>query len=384
MNSVLDIIKRPKHFILTAMGLMISPVTFAAQAPDYSIHQEYTSTRAMGMGNAFTAVVDDHSSLFYNPAALINRKDTQVHMYLRGGANPEYVDFVNDIDAAGSDENAIVNTIQNYYGEHMYSRFTLLGATIVRPKWSMAIVPVDWSTDITPHGSLPSVYVNSYIDTTIAYGRAKLLKLPKTGKLAFGWSAKLLHRAFYSDAVQAIQLAMDEDIVDEKKSAEGATLDADIGFLYKFNNKEKTWLPTLGLTVRNLFDYGFPTNFGIFNDDDPAEPPKLQRRMDVGAKFDLPYFWVFEPKFAVDIRDMGHDNWTPKKGFHAGTELYWRMANWWKGHWSVGINQGYWTAGFGARLGIFQLDIASWGEEVGTSDAEQESRRYLLEMSLDF
>ena len=44
----------------------------------------------------------------------------------------------------------------------------------------------------------------------------------------------------------------------------------------------------------------------------------------------------------------------------------------------------YLTAGFGAKLGIFQLDLATWGEEAGTSSNPVESRRYMLEMSIDF
>ena len=50
--------------------IFASLTSHAASAPDYTIHQEYTSTRALGMGNAFVAVVDDHSAIFYNPAAL--------------------------------------------------------------------------------------------------------------------------------------------------------------------------------------------------------------------------------------------------------------------------------------------------------------------------
>lgn len=35
-------------------------------------------TRALGMGSAFTAVADDDSALFYNPAGLVNLRDKQV------------------------------------------------------------------------------------------------------------------------------------------------------------------------------------------------------------------------------------------------------------------------------------------------------------------
>ncbi|MCB0343255.1 MAG: hypothetical protein KDD59_13500, partial [Bdellovibrionales bacterium] len=52
----------------------------AADVLDFSIHQEYTSTRALGMGNAFSAVAEDYNALFYNPAALARRKDGNLHM----------------------------------------------------------------------------------------------------------------------------------------------------------------------------------------------------------------------------------------------------------------------------------------------------------------
>ena len=93
---------------------------------------------------------------------------------------------------------------------------------------------------------------------------------------------------------------------------------------------------------------------------------------------------VFDPHFAVDERDMGDPNWSFRKGSHVGVELYWKMYNWWKGHWAAGLNQGYWTAGFGARMAWFQLDLATWGEEVGADSQPKEDRRYILELALDF
>jgi F plasmid transfer operon, TraF, protein len=372
-------------FCFTSLFFSIS--SQAANAPDYTIHQEYTSTRALGMGNAFTAVVDDHSAMFYNPAALAVRTDTQLRLFLRAGIEPEILSLTDDIDAAGDDEIAMNAALEKHYGEHLYLR-TTLGGMLVRPKWGLAILPVDLSLDLALHQSVAaSVFVNAYVDSTVAFSRAKMVKVPKLkNKLAVGWTAKVINRAFYSDIIQSSQLATDDsDLVNIDRAAEGATLDLDIGVLYESKRGEGKWYqPTIGIVVKNILDYGFTTNFGLVSDDDSREPPKLQRRLDIGTKFDLPDFWVFDPKMAIDVKDIGHDNWTWLKGFHAGAEMYWKMTNWWKGHWSVGLNQGYWTAGFGARLGIFQLDLASWGEEVGSSDHRQESRRYILEGSLDF
>ena len=357
-----------------------------ARAPDFTIHQEYTSTRALGMGNAFIAVADDHSGLFYNPASLAVRKDTHLRMFLRAGLDADVLDFADDIDGAEDDPAAINATLEKYYGDHLYFRAPTLGGVLVRPKWGLAVIPADFSVDMALHRSLAaSVAVNAYLDSTIAFGRGYNWKVKALkNKLSFGWTAKLLHRVFYSDVLQSAQLTQSEtDLVNLDRAAEGVTLDADLGFLYEVGGKRKWFKPTYAFVVRNVFDYGFPENFAVFNDD-PVEPPKLERRFDFGTKFDLPDFWVFDPKMAIDMKDVGHRNWTWLKGLHVGAEMYWKVANWWKGHWSVGLNQGYLTAGFGARLGIFQLDLATWGEEVGTSDARTESRRYIVETSLDF
>ncbi len=356
-------------------------------APDYTIHQEYTSTRALGMGNAFVALADDHSALFYNPASLLFRDDKQLRLFLRAGLDKDILTFKDDVDGAGDDAVKLNAALEKHYGEHLYFRAPTIGISRAKPKWAWAFIPVDVSVDLALHRSLmASVFVNAYVDSTLALGHAQPLKLQwLKDKVSFGWTAKLIHRLFYSDVIQAAQLAMpDEEIVNIDRAAEGLTLDGDIGFMYHVKRREGKWFqPSVGVVVRNVLDYGFPVNFGILNDD-PKEPPDLQRRLDAGIKFNAPAFWVFDPKITADIRDVGHDNWTWKKGFHVGTELAWKMRSWWKGYWSAGLNQGYPTLGFGACIGIFQLDIATWGEEVGTSDAPRESRRYILEASLDF
>ncbi len=68
--------------------------------------------------------------------------------------------------------------------------------------------------------------------------------------------------------------------------------------------------PTFAIVGRNLVDYGFKQNFH-FIDKNSGEPAKLQRGMDLGMKLDFHKVWVFEPKFAFDVRDIGHSSGTP-------------------------------------------------------------------------
>ncbi len=361
--------------------------SFAVKSLDFTIQQQYVSTRALGMGNAFLAVADDHNAMFYNPAGLAYRKDGQFHGFLRGGLSPEILDLQKEIDQADKKEDseqAIADLIASKYGSHYAARVTT-GAMYVRPRWGFAFIPADLSMDISVHQQVgPTLNVNAYLDSTFATSYARKVSWFKGHDISWGTTVKAIHRAHAGQSVLAAQLVDGKDIFDEKDANEGLTIDADLGLLWKLKptGLMRHLRPTFAFVIRNIGDYGYPIQFDIFSKQS-GEPPKLGRRFDFGSKWDLPKFWVFDPHLAVDIRDIGHENWTPTKGFHAGMELYWKMFNWWKGHWAVGLNQGYWTAGVGARLAWFQLDIASYGEEVGTSNAPLENRRYMLELSLD-
>lgn len=366
---------------------------------DYSIHQEYASTRALGMGNAFTAVADDFSAIFYNPSMLAFRTRGQLHLFARVGASPNALKLLSDINKIKKEPSAnqpqdYANLIEKNYGQDYYYRIPTIGAAYVRPNWGIAIIPVDLSLDASLHRQAgPTINASLYEDTTVAFSYAHELHwLSKESKLSWGITAKALYRIYAGRALGAGDLLGGSSPLSAKGVAsEGLTGDVDFATSWKpavaqsgFFSFLKYAEPTFAVVGRNLVDGGFKKNLHLIKDSAQTPPPKLQRRVDFGTKWDLPKLWVFDPHFSFDIRDVGYTGWTFNKGYHAGAELYWTMYNWWKGHWSVGINQGYWTAGFGARLAIFQVDIATYGEEVGTVSALQESRRYLVEASLDF
>lgn len=375
-------------FLLTAIQVQAQGV----RSLDFTIHQEYTSTRALGMGNAFTAVADDHSAMFYNPAALAWRKDGHLRMLLRGGTTIDSFELFDEIDKVGDkpeseQPQAYSDLITSHYGDHFYYRIPTIGAVWARPGWGIALIPADLSLDVGVHRQVgPALNINLYVDTTLAFAYAKKLKwFGKRHQVSWGTTVKTMHRIHVGEALSAGALAQGQDLFDTSHANEGLTADLDLGFYWKppANGFMRHMAPSFALVGRNLIDYGFKQNLH-FIDENSGEPPKLQRRLDVGSNWDLPNVWVFDPHFAVDVKDIFHENWTPRKGAHAGFELYWKMFNWWKGHWSVGVNQMYWTAGFGARLAWFQLDLCSFGEEVGTDANPKESRRYMAEMALDF
>lgn len=370
----------------------------AQRSIDNSIHQHYLSTRALGMGNAFTAVVDDHSSIFYNPAALAKREDGHLRFSLRGGGSPEYLQLADDISNAQKIENEserldrIAEIISSNYGRNYHARIPTVSAMWARPNWSLAFIPADLTTDVGIHQQLgPMLNVNAYLDSTLAYGYGKDVNwLGEGHDLSVGATVKGIHRIHVGEALSVGRLSENSDFFDRSSANEGFTLDFDVGTLYTpaipesgFFAPLKYFKPTFAVVVRNLLDQGFGYNFNLI-DANSGRPPNLQRRLDLGSKWQLPRFWVFDPHFAADLRDIGHTNWTLSKGTHIGAEFFWTMFNWWKGYWSAGLNQGLWTAGFGARLAWFQLEAATYGEDVGTAAVPKRSRRFMLELALDF
>lgn len=378
--------------------LLFAAVSHASiRSSDYTIHQQYISVRAVGMGNAFTAVVDDTSAFFYNPAALARRKDRELKLAIGAGMDTKVNGFYKDVQNASNKPtesekvDAITDLIASNYGKYYSIRAPTVGAFYAWPKWQVSFIPADLSVDMSVNRCVgPCVDVNGYLDSTLALTRAQPLKWLKGHEMSWGVTLKSIHRVYAGQTILAADLVQGTQIFDSSDAKEGLTFDADLGFLWSPSIPQSGFLkfmkymkPTYALVVRNVIDYGFSTRLGLV-DGSSGSPPNLGRRLDIGSRWDLPRVWVFEPKIAIDERDIGAPNWSLRKGFHAGAELYWTMFKWWKGHWSVGYNQGYFGGGVGAKLAWFQFDFATYGEEVGTMSAPKESRRYLAEIAMDF
>jgi hypothetical protein len=387
---------------LTATLVLFSISSFAQEGLQTSIHHQYESTRALGMGDAFVATASDYSALFYNPAGLARRDIGQINMSIELGGSTDTYKFYKDFDEVqkGFDSSttdtqkfqAYSEFLQKYYGKPLNFRVKAFEAIWARPNWAIGLIPMDFTFEGQIHNqAAPTLDVRAYADTTLAYGYAKDVRGLVAGKLSVGTTAKFINRGYINRTVNALDLVADPKTVKKEDGRDGYTLDFDVGTLYTpMIPDEGFWSlfqlakPTFGAVVRNALDYGFENSFHLLNKEKVTAPEKLNRVLDVGAKFEYPEFWIFGGRGEVDIRDIGHPNFSWRRSFHLGFEFDWTVTSWWQGHYRIGVNQGYPTLGASACLFIFNLDVVTYGEDVGTYDTPKENRVYMAKLNLDF
>lgn len=378
-----------------AMAMMMSSFALAGTGLNYRIHHEYQSLRALGMGDAFVAVANDYSGMFYNPASLARRDDGQINMYIDFAASQDIGTFLQDVEKAGSNpnsEDAIMDVLQSAYGKNYSLRASLPNGVWVRPGWGIGIIPLDFSANLSLHQSLgPSVNATIISDTIVAYGWAKDYYWIDQGRTSAGITFKGINRGYFNELVAAVDLAADPNLIKPTDFSEGMTVDADVGLLFTpemptegFFSVFRLAKPTFGAVVRNVFDYGFKNDLNLYNKEkNTSEPEKLYRRIDLGSRWEYPELLIFGGRGVMDIRDILHPQFSLKKGLHLGFEFDWRMFSWWKGQYRVGLNQGYLTAGLSALFTVFNLDLVTYSDDVGTRNNPRENRKWEIRMNVD-
>jgi hypothetical protein len=364
----------------------------AGESSNYGIHQHYIAPRAMGMGNTFSGI-DDYNVIFYNPAGLATLTKKEFNIGIGGAASSRTVDFGKEFKAIEDQPDTpqkdidLSNFLASHYGEVYSARVPRMSFIYTRPRWGIAFIPVDLSAALMPHQLTgPVVDVKAYQDSTLAYGWAKATN---NKKFSWGFLGKAIYRANIDRSFLMIDLKSDSELIRDDDFKEGMTVDADAGVMWMpFINRTSGFFkkvkPTFSAVVRNIADYGFTTNLKMFNDKSKVEPEKLQRRIDIGSKWELPAFSIFEPRIMIDMRDMLHDYWSVEKGLHIGGELKYRAGKALYGTLDAGLSQMLWTAGVGIQSYFFKIELTSFAEEYGTKNAKMSDRLYLAQLNFDF
>ncbi|MCB0393728.1 MAG: hypothetical protein KDD25_04180 [Bdellovibrionales bacterium] len=329
------------------------------------LYEAYTSARAAGMGNAYSALVRNDESLFYNPAGLAKSDTFSLTVFNANlGANgSDVVEVAKSFTSSGDD---FTDAIRDMYGKKIWlGGKGKVGAVI------SGIGAAAWG-DLTiganaGNPAFPTINTN-YVQDYGFVGGVGFNVIPEF--MAFGFTAKRITRtgARVPIGLETLATLSDSDLRERiSNTGTGYGMDAGVNLSLPVATH-----PTLSLVWKNIGTTRFSQDSGS------ERPPTIDNELVFGFGLN------FETAL-IDVRpifDYRHAfDWDEQYGkkIHMGVEIAtpgFRFRG--------GLSQGYYTLGAGVDFAILRVDAATYGVELGEYPGQHEDRRYLLELSMEF
>ncbi len=194
------------------------------------------------------------------------------------------------------------------------------------------------------------------------------------GRVKLGFNSKLISRIEVNNPTLSATGPLDYSSI----ATEGLGLSNDVGLIL---TAPWTYLPTLSAVVRDIGGTSFDQANGI-RMTTTERPTLVKQDVDVAAALFPIHTNYVRSAWTVEYRGLLTSQDEPDKAklIHAGFEFNFGDVFFLRG----GYNQRYWTAGLELASERFQWQLASYGEEVGTSDSPKEDRRYTFKFAFRF
>ena len=338
--------------------VLLTPQESSAELPT-----GWTSARALGMGNAATAVPDETNAIFFNPALLM--KVSGVHwtvMNPRAGiGNPSNMALAGPLSQAGSNMGEAVNAL---YGHNVWLGGGALSSIAV-PYFGVAAYANTEGGIEAVNPPNPRLNMNYYFD----YGGAVGMALPLIpGFMGWGITVRSVNRTGTTSAIGPGTLGTGSmTTLQNQLKNRGNAYGVDFGALFTIPGPIS---PALSFVYRNL---GYTT---FSHDEGAASPPAVAPEMIAGASFtvNIPLISITP---AIEYRYISWPSVPMGSNLGLGLELGLPLLNL-----RGGMSQGYYTAGAGIDLGMIQADVATWGVELGAYPGQSVDRRYMAQLTI--
>ncbi|MBS1958677.1 MAG: hypothetical protein JST80_04315 [Bdellovibrionales bacterium] len=354
---------------------LIMFIAGVAQAATYTpIVRSFHSVRTAGMGDVRYTTGLYEENFYANPARVTQNPDSRFQLpKISLEASSNTVSALSNLLKPGAGLAAAADSV----GKPLGARFQLVlpayfSKEFTNDMWALGVgfmLSAQTSAVVSQTGTIdPLTLVNFGPAFTI--GR----RLLEEHRLSVGAT---LHTEFRgsSNAVLSIQdFLRGTDLSKAVKGGSGMNIDFDVGTSYRPHWALGGFEYEVGFAINNILN-GMYKNGGKISGWN-GDPTPSNRSWNFGISANHKDYWVFDNVlFALEFTDIGNNPGASiYRTVHIGTEARWsKLAA------RFGINQGYFTAGFGMDFHWFDLNVATYGEEMGLNAGTLEDRRYALE-----
>lgn len=346
-------------------AILLTSLLFAtAPSRAAELSEAWTSVRALGMGNAYTAVVADSNALFYNPAGLarISGYHWQVFDPRLGLNGPEGLSSAQNFAGLASSSD-LAGDLKKLYGKRIWLGGGAKTAITV-PGFGIAGFTSTEAGAFMTNPAYPTMNLNYFFDYGISMGLAFDL-IPEFFKV--GVVGRRVNRTGTTLPIGPSVLAtMNTSTLGNELKSRGTGYGCDLGMVFTVPGPIK---PSLSFVWKDAGNTQFS------HDEGAHAPNPIQSNMIVGASFmiDTPLITITP---AIDYNYANRTDMQLGKKLNLGIELDLPLIDL-----RAGLHQGYYTAGIGLGLGPLALDVATYGVELGEYPGQLEDRRYMAQLT---
>lgn len=374
----------------TTLALLVVLAALAQASPAWALNEiirSYRGVRSLGMGGLVTTTGLYDEALFGNPAmhgqsdtwkiSLINVtaeandhiiKDASKFSKVSGASGSDIFTKVADSGIVGRNEHLRVSNVTGYYAPRFIS-----------DQYAFAIgILVNQQTNIMLRSNV-DLSIQSYLDAGPAFGVARKFM---NDDLTVGVNVRGIYRLAADRDFKTIEFLSGKKLSLSDIGGQGMGVDGDIGAYYKTPLDLKIVRFSVGGSVNNLAASRYDVAFKNLVKKVTSAPPSNDRKANLGVRADFSDLFILtENKAAVEVQDIGKSSklvslW---KRVHMGAET--RLIRLFSVR--AGLNQGYYTAGLGLNLPLLKIDLATYGEEIGTNAGMLEDRRYVARLGIE-
>ncbi len=361
--------------IVFCISLIFQP--FLVYALD-GIIRPYQSVRSAGMGGVriTTGLYDEN--FFNNPARVTANPESKLTLFqmMPFETTPNTVKEISEI-AKGEDA---LKTVANRSGTNLHDRFQLIlpayyFAAKGDRKFALAIGLI---SSLQIDASVRSSFQTSF-DGVYDFGPALTVgyKFLRNDALSVGITSHLTYRLGTGPDYGLLDYVRGTSMALKSIGGEGTMYDFDFGATYDLGIYGSFRL-SMGAAVQNSLGGKF-SNLSLKPLNIASSPPLQPRSYGLGISATRRYWGYFKDTvMALEVTDIGNNqNGSFYKLLHLGgeTHLYGIALR-------LGLNQGYMAGGLGFDLHYINLDLATYGEELGLNAGTYEDRRYTVNLGL--